>query len=200
MSGYLSAADEDGAVGDAADLYEQDRRRDGQVRNYTKTFAARPQVYRAWQALNGAVKSGMELRRYEVATVAAARELRSSYCALAHGSVLAGIIGEEGVRELVDDGDAGLLSETDRAVAELATKIAADASSITEADYERLRSLGFTDADILDVVLATAARCFFSTVLDATGTLPDSSYGSALSAPTVAALTVGRPIDDAAAG
>jgi hypothetical protein len=31
----------------------------------------------------------MDLRRYELATVAAAKRLRSSYYALAHGSVLA---------------------------------------------------------------------------------------------------------------
>jgi hypothetical protein len=30
----------------------------------------------------------MDLRRYELATVAAARRLRSSYCTLAHGPVL----------------------------------------------------------------------------------------------------------------
>lgn len=195
MTGYLRAAGEDEAGGEVAALYDEDRSRLGHVANYTRTFSARPQVYRAWQALNGAVKAGMELRRYEVATVAAARELRSSYCALAHGSVLAGIVGEDAVRQLVADEDGGDLSETDHAVAELATKVAADASSIAEEDYQQLRKLGFTDADILDVVLATAARCFFSTVLDATGTLPDASFGSGLSPATVAALTVGRPID-----
>jgi hypothetical protein len=31
----------------------------------------------------------MDLRRYELATLAAARRLRSSYCCLAHGRVLA---------------------------------------------------------------------------------------------------------------
>ena len=45
-------------------------------------------MYSAWKQLNGTIKGGMELRRYELATVAAARELRSSYCTLAHGSVL----------------------------------------------------------------------------------------------------------------
>ena len=36
------------------------------------------------------------------------------------------------------------------------------------------------DAEILDVVLATAPRCFFSTVLDATGTQADAVYSSRL--------------------
>ena len=45
-------------------------------------------MYAAWRQLNGAIKANMDLRRYELATVAAARRLRSSYCTLAHGSVL----------------------------------------------------------------------------------------------------------------
>jgi len=37
---------------------------------------------RAWHQLNGAIKESMDLRCYELATLAAARRLRSSYCML----------------------------------------------------------------------------------------------------------------------
>ena len=40
--------------------------------NYERAFAERPEVYAAWQQLNGAIKQGMDLRRYELATLAAA--------------------------------------------------------------------------------------------------------------------------------
>ena len=53
-----------------------------------RAFAERPEVYAAWVQLNGAIKAGMDPRRYELATLAAARRLRSSYCCLAHGTVL----------------------------------------------------------------------------------------------------------------
>jgi hypothetical protein len=53
---------------------------------------------------------------------------------------------------------------------------------------------GRTDEAILDVVLATAARCFFSTVLDATGTLADAGFAERLGGDLRAALTVGRPL------
>jgi len=56
--------------------------------NYECAFAERPEVYAAWVQLNGAIKAGMDPRRYELATLAAARRLRSSYCCLAHGTVL----------------------------------------------------------------------------------------------------------------
>jgi hypothetical protein len=36
----------------------------------------------------GSISANMDHRRYELATLAAARRLRSSYCMLAHGSVV----------------------------------------------------------------------------------------------------------------
>ncbi|HXQ85658.1 MAG TPA: carboxymuconolactone decarboxylase family protein, partial [Gaiella sp.] len=70
--------------------------------NFEVAFAERPDVYAAWVELNGAIKASMDLRRYELATLAAARRLRSSYCCLAHGSVLAQKFGEP-VREIALD-------------------------------------------------------------------------------------------------
>lgn len=53
--------------------------------------------------------------------------------------------------------------------------------------------LRLTDADILDIVLAATARCFFSKTLDALGAQPDARYAE-LAPPIRDALTVGRPI------
>ena len=41
--------------------------------NCERAFAKRPEVYAAWVQLNGAIKAGMDLRRYELATFAAAK-------------------------------------------------------------------------------------------------------------------------------
>lgn len=195
---YLATVAEAEASGELGRQYEADRSSLGFVANYTRTFSLRPAVYAAWQQLNGAIKSGMEPRRYELATLAAARHLRSSYCALAHGRVLAANhIGEDSVRDLMADGAGSGLDAVDRAVVELATKVAADAPGITAADFAALRALGVGDPEILDVVLAVSARCFFSTVLDGTGTQADHAYESLLEPDTVEALTIGRPIAEA---
>jgi alkylhydroperoxidase family enzyme len=85
------------------------------------------------------------------------------------------------------------LSTAEVAVMDLADKVAADAASITPEDIDALRSHGLTDAEITDVVLAAAARCFFSKVLDALGAEPDHRF-EALDPATRDALTVGRPI------
>jgi hypothetical protein len=62
--------------------------------NYERAFDERPDVYSAWGRLLGAIKANMDLRRYELAMLAAARRLRSTYCSLAHGKVLIEEFGE----------------------------------------------------------------------------------------------------------
>ena len=160
--------------------------------NFERAFEARPEVFRAWQGLNGAIKAGMDLRRYELATLAAALRLHSSYCCLAHGSVLIEQFGEP-VERIVTDRDNAGLDETDLAVMRLAERVVDDATSMTAADFKPLRNLGLSEADIMDVVLAATARCFFSTTLDALGVLPDAKY-AALEPELREALVVGRPI------
>ena len=49
------------------------------------------------------------------------------------------------------------------------------------------------ETEIFDVVMAAAARCFFSKVLDGVGAEPDAKY-RALDPELRDALTVGRPI------
>lgn len=167
----------------------------GMPTNYERAFAERPEVLAAWRELNGAIKAGMDLRRYELATLAAARRLRSSYCCLAHGKVLLESFGEP-VREIALDHRAARLDETDIAVMDLAERVVDDASSIEDADLQRLRDLGLSETDIMDVVLAAAARCFFSKTLDALGVRPDASFSS-LEPELREALVVGRPIAEA---
>ena len=162
--------------------------------NYERAFAARPEVLTAWGELNGAIKAGMDLRRYELATLAAARRLRSSYCSLAHGTVLLERFGEPVLAIALDRRAAGL-DEVDVAVMDLAERVVDDATSIGDDDLQRLRDLGLPDVEIMDVVLAASARCFFSKALDALGVLPDASY-RALNAELRDALVVGRPIAD----
>jgi alkylhydroperoxidase family enzyme len=163
--------------------------------NFERAFGERPEVYAAWRQLNSAIKAGMNLRRYELATLAAARRLRSSYCCLAHGTVLLEQFGEP-VRKIALDYRSAGLDEVDIAVMDLAERVVDDATSIDDTDLQRLRDLGLSETDIMDVVLAAAARCFFSKTLDALGVRPDASYRE-LEPELREALVVGRPIADA---
>jgi uncharacterized peroxidase-related enzyme len=190
---FIDTVPEERATGLLAELYESDRAAQGQLPNFARAFSLRPEVYAAWKQLNGAIKAGLDLRTYELATLAAARRLRSTYCMLAHGTILADkFLGPDAVRTLAD-GDGAALDPRDRAVMGLADQVAKDATAISREDVDGLRSLGLTDEEILGVVLAAAARCFFSKALDALGAEPDPKYAG-LDPALRDALTVGRPI------
>jgi alkylhydroperoxidase family enzyme len=165
--------------------------------NFERAFAERqrPEVLAAWVQLNTAIKAGMDLRRYELATLAAARRLRSSYCCLAHGTVLLEQFDEPVLDIVVDHRTAGL-DEVDVAVMDLAERVVDDATSIGDADLQPLRDLGLSETEIMDVVLAAAARCFFSKTLDGVGVRPDAKYNE-LEPRLREALVVGRPIAEA---
>ena len=191
---FIELIGDDTASAEARQLLDSDRDAAGDVPNFTRLFAHRPEVYEAWRALKTAVAGGMDLRRYELATLAAARELRSTYCTAAHGSILADrFLDADTVRRLIEDHRAAGLDEVDVAVMDLAAKVARDATSVTQADVDRLRDLGLSDADVLDVVLAATARCFFSKTLDALDAPADARY-NALQPALREAVTVGRPI------
>jgi len=157
--------------------------------NMQRAFSSRPEVFKAWQQLNGAIKESADLRRYELATLAAARRLRSSYCSLAHGKVLAEQFYDYDTVPALPDG----LDEADRAIMAFAERVVVDATAITQADVDELRSHGLSGEDVFDVVLAATARCFFSKTLDALGVQPDAAYAE-LPASFTEPLTVGRPI------
>jgi alkylhydroperoxidase family enzyme len=161
-------------------------------RNYERAFEERPGVFAAWVQLNTAIKANMDLRRYELVTLAAARQLRSSYCSLMHGRVLLEEFGAP-VREIARDRRSAGLDDVDVAVMDLAEKVVVDATSIDDRDLQPLRDLGLAEAEIADVVLAAAARCFFAKTLDALGVLPDASL-AALDENVREVLVVGRPI------
>ena len=191
---FIEPVSDENASAAAAEGFAADRERLGYVPTYSRLLAHHPAAVQAWQQLNGSIKAEMDLRRYELVTLAAARRLRSSYCSLAHGSVLVQqFLDPESLRRVaLDRRDAGL-DEVDVAVMDLAEKVVDDATSVTEADVQRLRDLGLSDKDVLDVVLAASARCFFSKTLDALGAEPDAEFLT-LDPALREVLVVGRPI------
>jgi alkylhydroperoxidase family enzyme len=163
---------------------------DGDGANLERAFGLRPEVFAVWQQLVTAVKATSDERRYELATLAAARRLRSSYCSLAHGKVLAEQFYDfESVPALPERVDAA-----DRAIMAFAEQVVTDATAITQADVDELRAHGLSDGEIFDVVLAATIRCFFSKTLDALGVQPDAEFAE-LDPAFLEALTVGRPIE-----
>ena len=192
---FISTKPEAEATGSVAELCREAKAAFGFIPNLTKVFSHRPEVYRAFQALLESVKAGMDARRYELVTLAAAQATHCSYCSLAHGSVLLrDHYGAEDLQRIATDYATADLGEADQAIMAYARKLAIDASAITEADIQALQDAGLSDTEIFDVTTAAAVRCFFTKTLDALGTRPDSKFNE-LPQSLRDVLTVGRPID-----
>ena len=82
-----------------------------------------------------------------------------------------------------------------------AEKITQHAYKTTQKDIEELRVHGFSDTDILDIILAVGARNFYSKVMDAVGLEPTPEWiervKSSLGDGLFHSLMVGRPLGDA---
>jgi uncharacterized peroxidase-related enzyme len=185
------------AAPDVRALYDRDRETLGYVANYTKVFAHRPEVYTAWARLIGAIRSGMDKRRYELVTLAAAAHLRSTYCMLAHGTVLlrSNLVTPDGLEAIARDYRQAGLSPAEVAMMAFAEKVTLNAHEITAEDVETLRRHEFSDTEIFDIAVTAAARCFFSKTLDAVGAAPDDTFRN-LDERLRDALTVGRPFGE----
>lgn len=193
---FIEVVPDDEAVDDVAAMYASGRAHLGYLSNYTRAFSHRPALMDAWRNLNRTIWSSMDPRRYELATLAAATALRSSYCSLAHAEKLIELGSEEETTAMVRDRRTAGLSEQEQAIMDLAQLVAERADQVTQTDIDRLRDLGLDDGEVFDVIAAAAARCFFSKILDATGTQPDPVYRDTLAPELVESLTVGRQIAD----
>jgi uncharacterized peroxidase-related enzyme len=179
--------------GEVRAMYQRQQDSWGFVPNYSKVFCHRPEVMSRWGRLLAEIRRPMDDRRFELATFAAAHELKNSPCALEHGKQLGRFIGRPAVVALAQGEASPELSEADMAIVAYARKVARDASSVNAEDVESLRNHGLNDAEIFDIAAASAGRAFFTKMLDALGVQPDSA-AQELEDEFKLPLTVGRPI------
>lgn len=183
------------ADGALAAMYAQQQAAWGFVPNYAKVFCHRPEVLARWGALLGEVKRTMDKRRYELATFAAAHELRNTYCALAHGKALREFFSDAQITAIAEGRLARVLSDAEQALVAFARCVARDAGAVTEQQVGALRAHGFADAEVFDIAAAVAARAFFTKMLDALGALADAPL-AAVNEAAGGALCIGRAIDN----
>ena len=96
---------------------------------------------------------------------------------LAHGAVLRkNFFTAEQLESIAKDFRNAGLEEKEVVMMEYSQKVVRDASSTTQADFDNLRKVGWTDEDIVSITLTAAARSFVSKVFDALGADADGIY------------------------
>ncbi|HEU5222214.1 MAG TPA: carboxymuconolactone decarboxylase family protein [Candidatus Lumbricidophila sp.] len=176
------------ASDDVADRYAGDLRDVGFLFAHTRAMAVNPEAHAAFETLVRTIVPSIGLRAYELATLGAARAIGSEHCLLAHGrkSLRAGLFDQEQLARLAHDYTDASLNEADVAVLAYAEKLSGNAAAMTDADTERLREVGFSDRQIVDITFAAGIRNFLSRSLLALAVPVDDMPG--LSPALIAAL------------
>lgn len=155
------------ATGVIGEIYAADLADYGYVTPHTKAMSLNPDALHTFEELTDAIASGMGMRRYKLVTLAAAKACHSQHCRLAHGRHALNFFGLEELIAIANDHrDAGL-SEAEVAMMDFAARVSTDSSAMTDADSERLRTLGFSDREIVDIALAAAVRNYYGRALHA---------------------------------
>lgn len=134
----------------------------------------------AWSGLFDVVVSsaraaGLSFAEQGIATVAATSVSGDTYCPLAWGNKLAGAASPELAAAVLQGSDVPL-DDRGRAIASWARTVAGAPYTAAEVDVERLRTVGFDDAQILRLTLFIALRVAFAAVHGALGARPEQEY------------------------
>jgi uncharacterized peroxidase-related enzyme len=181
---FLQTIMEEEATGRVAEIYAAQKAQLGFVMEAAKCFTARPDLLPIYTDFSDRIRAGFSLglREWRLITLIAAKHIPSTYCSHVYGKQLIGDLGsKDAVMAVRRDfrsagGSEGGLSDRDIEMLAYAEKITQDASGISQADIDRLRSVGFTDREICDIALCAAFRCFVSRFFDATGAGPEAAF------------------------
>lgn len=163
----IAVTSEAEAADAVSEFYEGDIREQGYVASHTKAMSVNPEALAAWKDLMRALVGPMGKRRFELVTLAASLGVKSPHCRLAHGRKSLLLFGEAELIRIARDYHEAGLSEAEVAMMEFAEKVSRSSDTMTDADSLRLRDLGFSDREIVDIALTAAARNYYSRAIQA---------------------------------
>lgn len=152
----------------------------GFVPNVFRTYAWRPERFRAWFSHFKTVMEGtpgLSAREREMISVAVSMANGCLYCLVAHGAALRQQSDDriEADRITLDYRRADL-SARERAILDYAVKVTKNPGDCDETDIEELRAAGLSDEDIWDVIEVAAMFNFTNRLAMATGMMPNREY------------------------
>lgn len=179
---WVRVVEEHEATDEIAELYESARGRFTFVPDAVKVFTVRPEVAVAQDALRRVVlgdASSLGARRADLVGAAVSGMNHCEYCGTAH----TGLLAKRG--DLDDDESVAVyrnwrevdLPDDDRAMLAFAEKLTFTPAQVTEDDIDKLRSHGFSDENVFDIVLLTAYRNFMNRVNDGLGVTTERLAG-----------------------
>jgi uncharacterized peroxidase-related enzyme len=152
----------------------------GFIPNVFLTLAHRPDEFRAFFAYHDALMlrdSGLTKAEREMIVVATSGANDCPYCVVAHGALLRIYAKNPFVADQVAvNYRKADISERQKAMLNFALKIALRSSEIADADFQALRSQGFSDEDIWDIGAIAALFALSNRMADLIAMRPNEEF------------------------
>lgn len=165
---WIREIPEDEATGELARVYEALKADRGAVANIHRVHSLFPDALRTHMDMYKVLLygEGNALSRADAELIATLVSAENScdYCVAHHGDALAAQFGHLGDEVLSNDHLHWKLDARQRAMANLATKIAMAPHAVGEEDLDGLRAQGMDDRAILEVVLVASYFCFVNRI------------------------------------
>ena len=143
------------AKGLTKEVYDDIQKNFGMIPNIFKAYGQRPEILQAnWNKVKAVMVGGKlprVLKEMIATTVAAAHDCE--YCVRAHGTFVKTLgVAAETVKTLIEDVDKTDLDEKEKQAIKFAVKAARTPHDVGEADYEQLKSLGYNEEQIVEIL------------------------------------------------
>jgi uncharacterized peroxidase-related enzyme len=161
-------------------LFAKAREKIGFVPNVFRAYVWRRERFRAWFAHFKDVTTptpGLGAREREMISVAVSMANGCLYCLVAHGAALREASDDKVEADRVTfDYRRADLPPRERAMLDYAVRLTKTPGDCGEADLDALRSHGFSDEDIWDIIEVASMYNFTNRMAMATGMLPNREY------------------------
>ena len=152
----------------------------GFIPNVFLVLAHRPDEFRAFFAYHDALmekESGLTKAEREMIVVATSSANQCQYCVVAHGAILR----VRAKNPLIADQVAANYRKADitprqRAMLDFAMKVSQQAEEVDDADFDKLRTHGFSDEDAWDIAGVSAFFSMSNRLANFTGMRPNDEF------------------------
>ncbi len=179
MSRFGEAA-EAGLPDDIASIYAKNQERLGFVPNVFRTYAKRPEHFRAFMQYHDVLMkgdSGLSRAEREAIVVAVSAENECQYCVTAHSAALR-ILGKDPILadQIAINWRTAALTPRWRAMLGFASRVNERGFAATDAEIDDLRASGFSDDDIWDIAAIAAFFGFSNRMAGALDMRPNREF------------------------
>jgi len=176
----FGAADETGLPADIAEIFAKNRERLGFVPNVFRTYARRPEHFRAFMQYHDVLmkgESGLTRAEREAIVVVVSAENSCQYCVTAHGAAFR-ILGKDAVLadQIAIDWRTADLAPRLRTILTFASRVNETGFAAGDSEIATLLDAGFTEDDIWDIAAVAAFFGFSNRMAGALDMRPNVQF------------------------